>query len=43
MIANPNKHQGMILGSTEYQFKFSVNDTMDLFGVTIDKDLTFKK
>lgn len=43
MIANPNKHQGMILGNTEYEFKFRVNDTMDLFGVTIDKDLTFKK
>ena len=43
MIANPNKHQGMILGNTEYEFKFRVNDTMDLFGVTIDKDLPFKK
>ena len=32
MIANPSKHQGMILGKTDH-----------LFGVTIDKDLTFKQ
>ena len=41
MIANPSKHQGMILGKTDHQFNFSVNDSiMELFGVTIDKDLT---
>ena len=44
MIANPSKHQGMILGKTDRQFNFSVNDSiMELFGVTIDKDLTFKQ
>ena len=43
MIANPTKHQGMILGKTDHQFNFSVNDSVELFGVTIDKDLTFKQ
>ena len=43
MIANPSKQQGMILGKTDHQFNFSVNDSMELFGVTIDKDLTFKQ
>ena len=43
MIANPSKHQGMILGKTDHQFNFSVNDSVELFGVTIDKDLTFKQ
>ena len=43
MIANPSKHQGMILGRTNHQFNFSVNDSMELFGVTIDKYLTFKQ
>ena len=28
---------------TDHQFNFSVNDLMKLFGVTIDKDLTFKQ
>ena len=33
----------MILGKTDHQFNFSVNDSVELFGVTIDKDLTFKQ
>ena len=32
----------MTLGNTNHQFKFSVNYSMDLFGITIDKDLTLK-
>ena len=43
MIANPSKHQGMILGKTDHQFHFPVNDSVELFCVTIDKDLTFKQ
>ena len=43
MIINPSKHQGMIPGKTDHQFNFSVNDSVELFGVTIDKDLTFKQ
>ena len=44
MIANPSKHQGMILGKTDHQFNFSVNNSTKLFGVTTDlKDLTFKQ
>ena len=43
IIANPSKHQGMILRKTDHQFNFSVNNSMELFGVTIDKDLTFKQ
>ena len=42
MIANPSKHQRMILGKTDHQFNFSVSDLVELFGVTIDKDHTFK-
>lgn len=34
---------GMILGNNEHHFNFSVNDSMHFFGVTIDKDLTFKQ
>ena len=41
-IANPRKHQGMILGKTDHQFNF-LNYSMELFGVTLDKDLTFKQ
>ena len=43
MIDNPSKHQGMILRKTDHQFNFSVNESVELFGVTIDKDLTFKQ
>ena len=43
MIANPSKHQGMILGKTDHQFNFSVNDSLELLGITIDKDLSFKQ
>ena len=43
MIANSSKHQRMIFGKTDHQFNFSVNDSMELFGITIDKDLTFKQ
>ena len=43
MIANPSKHQGIILGKTDHQLNFSVNDSRELFGVTTDKDLTFKQ
>ena len=41
IIANPSKHQVMILGKTDHQFNFLINDLVELFGVTIDKDLTF--
>ena len=37
VIANLSKHREMILGKTDHQFNFSVNDSMELFGVTIDK------
>ncbi|CAH3036506.1 unnamed protein product [Pocillopora meandrina] len=41
MIVNPYKHQPMMLGAnTIYKFSFPVNDSTDLLGVTIDKDLS---
>jgi len=42
MIANPSKHQGMILGKMDYQFSFSTTDSIELFGVTLDLDLDLK-
>ena len=43
MIANTSKHQGMILGKTDYQFSFSATDSIELFGVhvTLDRELKF--
>ena len=48
MITNPGKYQAMILGNTNYNFSFKVNDTnipvkdnIDLLGVNIDKNLQF--
>ena len=41
MIVNPYKHQPMMLGAnTIYKFSFPVNDSTDLLGETIDKDLS---
>ena len=30
-ITSPNKHQGILLGNTEYHFSYSVNDSVDLY------------
>ena len=40
MIVNPEKHQVMVLGAnSNYEFSFPVKNSIDLLGVTIDKDL----
>jgi len=42
MIVNPHKHQAMVLGaSSSYKFSFPFKNSIDLLGVTIDKDLSF--
>ena len=39
MIVNPEKHQAMVLGvNSNYEFSFPVKNSIDLLGVTIDKD-----
>lgn len=40
MIANPSKHQGMILDKTDYQFSFLTTDSIELFGETLDRELS---
>ena len=43
MIANPSKHQGMILDKMDYQFSFSTTDSIELFSVdvTLVRELKF--
>ena len=41
-ITSPNKHQGILLGNSEHYFNYSVNDSVYLFRVTIDKNPSFK-
>ena len=42
MIVNPDKHRAMVLvASSNYEFPFPVNNSADLLGVTIDKELSF--
>ena len=44
MIVNPEKHQAMVLGAnSNYDFSFPVKNSIDLLGVTIDKDLSFNR
>ena len=41
MIVNETKHHSLILGKTEHKFCFPVNDSIDIFGMTIDNKLSF--
>ena len=43
MIVNPDKHQAMVLGSTNHQFSFKTEESLDLLGMTIDNQLNFDK
>ena len=42
MKANPAKHQGMVLGKTDYPFSFLTTRCLDLFGISLDNELHFK-
>ena len=41
MIVNEKKHQALILGKTEHNFSFPGNNSVDIFGMTIDNRLSF--
>ncbi|RMX52222.1 hypothetical protein pdam_00007975 [Pocillopora damicornis] len=44
MIVNPHKHQAMVLSAySSYEFSFSVKNSIDLLGVTTDKNLSFNR
>ena len=44
MILNPHKHQAMVLSAySSYAFSFSVKNSIDLLGVTTDKDLSLNR
>ena len=42
MKANPAKHQGMVLGKTDYPFSFLTTRCLDLFEISLDNELNFK-
>lgn len=41
MLVNESKHQGLVLGVTDYSFSFPVKDTLEIFGMEIDDKLDF--
>ena len=41
MIVNESKHQGLVLGDTDYSYSFPVKDTLEIFGMEIDNKLDF--
>ena len=43
MIVNKSKHQALILGDTEHTVSFPVNESIDIFCMTIDNKLQFDK
>ena len=40
-IVNPEKHQAMVLGITDYKFYFPVQNSIHLLGVTVDNNFDF--
>ena len=41
MIVKEKKHQALIMGKTKHDFSFPVNNSIDMFGMTIDNRLYF--
>ena len=41
MIVNPDEHQAMVLGNSDYEFSFPVKNSIDLLGTSIDSELSF--
>ena len=41
MILKENKHQVMALGSTDCPLTFSMESSIDMFGMNVDKTLSF--
>ena len=41
MIVNDKKHRALILRKTEHNFCFPINNSIDMFGMTIDNRLSF--
>ena len=41
MLVTENKHQGLVLGDTDFSFSFPVQETLESFGMEIDKKLNF--
>ena len=43
MIVNTKKHEAMVFGTdSNYEFSFPVKNSVELLGLTIDKDLNVK-
>ena len=43
MIVNPDKHHAMVIGTTDHQFSFPIEDSFHLLGMTIDNQLNFNE
>ena len=41
MLVNESKHQGLVLGETDFSFSFPLQETLEIFGMEIDKKLNF--
>ena len=41
MLVNQSKHQGLVLGDTDFSFSFPVLETLEIFGMEIDKKFKF--
>ena len=41
ILVNPTKHRAMIIGNTDHVFSFPVQQSIELFGITVDNKLRF--
>jgi len=41
MLGNESKHQGLVLSETDFSFSFPVQETLEIFGMEIDKKAQF--
>ena len=42
MTVNPDKHQAMVLGKTDYKFSFPVENAIEQLGMTLDDEMSFR-
>ena len=43
MIVNPDKHEAMVLGKTDYKFSFLVENSIELLGMTLDDEMSIRE
>ena len=43
MIVNHDKHQATVLGKTDYKFSFPIENSIELLGMILDDEMSFRE